>query len=179
MLSGIANLVLRGFQALFAIVVIGLSVTLIRGHHWGSLPWQLGFACFAGGLAFIAALIGLAGSFFSFLEGMVGMIIDGVVAVFNILGGIILAVKLDGVKCEINDSARNAVALVENELLNGGTRDKVTWVEYQHQKNVKKAEDVILSHCREAQADTVFLFLTAVVLLVSGVLLFLRARKGY
>lgn len=63
--------------------------------------------------------------------------------------------------------------------MNGGTRDKVTWVEYQHQKNVKKAEDVILSHCREAQADTVFLFLTAVVLLVSGVLLFLRARKGY
>lgn len=179
MLSGIANLVLRGFQALFAIVVIGLSVTLIRGHHWGSLPWQLGFACFAGGLAFVAALIGLAGSFFSLLEGMIGLIIDGVVAVVNILGGIILAVKINGVKCESDDSVGNSLRLVHNELFNGGVRNDITWVGYQYQKNQKKAVDVILGHCREAQADTVFMFLTAVLLLVSGVLLFLRARKGY
>ncbi|KAI8938023.1 hypothetical protein NX059_005697 [Plenodomus lindquistii] len=179
MISGIANFVLRGFQALFAIVVIGLSVTLIRGHHWGSLPWQLGFACFAGGLAFVAALIGLAGSFISLLEGMVGLIIDGVVAVINILGGIIMAVKLDGVKCENKGSVDNGIKIVENELFNGGTRNGVTWVEYQYQENEKKYVDVVLGHCREVQADTVFMFLTAVVFLVSGVLLFLRARKGY
>lgn len=90
-LAGIANFFLRGAQAVFAIVVIGLSVTLIRGHHFGSLPWQLGFAVFAGGLAFVAALVGLAGSCISFLEGTVGLVVDGVAALINILGGIVSA----------------------------------------------------------------------------------------
>jgi len=88
-LAGIANFVLRGTQALFAIIVIGLSVTLIRGNHLGSLPWQLGFAAFAGGSAFVAALVGLVGSFISLLEGKVGLIIDGPVAAVNVIGGIV------------------------------------------------------------------------------------------
>lgn len=89
MTSPLVGFVLRGFQALFAIVVLGLSVTLIRGHHWGNLPAVLGFSAFVGGLSFLAALVGLAGSFFSFLEGTIGLIIDGVVAVINIAGGIV------------------------------------------------------------------------------------------
>lgn len=88
-LAGIANFALRGFQFLFGIVVLGLSVTLIRGHHWGSTPASLGFAAFVGGISILASLIGLAGTWVSFLEGVVGLAIDGVVALINIAGGVV------------------------------------------------------------------------------------------
>lgn len=80
---------LRGAQALFGIVVLGLSVTLIRGHHWGDLPASLGFGTFIGGLSFVAALAGVAGIWFEFLGGMVGLVIDSVVALVNLAGGVV------------------------------------------------------------------------------------------
>lgn len=69
--------------------MLGLSVTLIRGHHWGSTPASLGFAAFVGGISILASLIGLAGTWVSFLEGVVGLAIDGVVALINIAGGVV------------------------------------------------------------------------------------------
>jgi hypothetical protein len=83
------NFVVRGFQALFGIVVLGISVSLIRGHHWGSLPASLGFSAFVGGVTILGAAIGVAGLFFSFLDGMIGIIVDAVVAVINAAGGIV------------------------------------------------------------------------------------------
>jgi hypothetical protein len=85
------NFVVRGFQALFGIVVLGISVSLIRGHHWGSLPASLGFSAFVGGVTILGAAIGVAGLFFSFLDGMIGIIVDAVVAVINAAGGIVSA----------------------------------------------------------------------------------------
>lgn len=89
MVSSILNVALRGVQALFGIIVLGLSVTLIRGHHWGSLPAGLGYGAFVGGLSFVAAFIGLAATWFDFLGGMVGLVIDGVVALLNLAGGVV------------------------------------------------------------------------------------------
>jgi hypothetical protein len=88
-ITGLIGLGLRGFQFLFGVVILGLSVTLIRGHHWGSLPASLGYAAFVGGLTIVAALIGIAGTWISFLEGIVGMALDGLVAILNIIGGIV------------------------------------------------------------------------------------------
>lgn len=85
------NFVVRGFQALFGIVVLGISVSLIRGHHWGGLPASLGFSAFVGGVTILGAALGVAGLFFSFLDGMIGLIVDGVVAVINAAGGIVSA----------------------------------------------------------------------------------------
>lgn len=51
----ILNFVVRGFQALFGVVVLGISVSLIRGHHWGSLPASLGFSAFVGGVTILGA----------------------------------------------------------------------------------------------------------------------------
>lgn len=89
MVSSIINVALRGVQALFGIIVLGLSVTLIRGHHWGDLPAGLGYGAFVGGLSFVTAFIGLAATWFDFLGGMVGLIIDGVVALVNLAGGVV------------------------------------------------------------------------------------------
>jgi hypothetical protein len=88
-ITGLIGLGLRGLQFLFGVVILGLSITLIRGHHWGSLPASLGYAAFVGGLTILGALIGIAGTFVSFLEGIVGMAFDGLVAILNIIGGIV------------------------------------------------------------------------------------------
>lgn len=87
----ILNFVVRGFQALFGVVVLGISVSLIRGHHWGSLPASLGFSAFVGGVTILGAALGVAALFLTFLDGMVGLIIDALVALINAAGGIVSA----------------------------------------------------------------------------------------
>ena len=91
MASPILSFILRGFQFLFGIIVLGLSVTLIRGHHWGSTPASLGFAAFVGGISILGAFIGLAATWASFLEGVIGLAVDGLIALINIAGGIVSA----------------------------------------------------------------------------------------
>jgi hypothetical protein len=81
--------ILRTFQFLFGVVILGLSVTLIRGHQWGDLPSTLGYAAFLGGITIIAALVGVAAYWIHFLEGIVGAAIDVIVALLNIAGGIV------------------------------------------------------------------------------------------
>lgn len=89
MVSSLINIGLRGAQALFGIVVLGLSVTLLRGHHWGDTPAGLGYGAFVGGLSVIGALIGLAATWFDFLGGLVGLVVDVIVALVNIAGGVV------------------------------------------------------------------------------------------
>jgi hypothetical protein len=207
MVSPIINFALRGAQALFAVVVLGLSVTLIRGHHLGSFPASLGFAAFVGGISFLAAIIGLAATWFEILGGMVGLVIDGVVALLNVACGIVrtfpleqlaegwenqmltvpklFAIKLEGVNCNIDlNDLDNIVKLNNNEWFNGGCEPgknggTVCYTESSNRNNPQKMLDVYLGHCREASADTVFLFMTAIVMLVCGLMVWLRMKKGY
>jgi hypothetical protein len=89
MASPLINWVLRALQFLFGIVILGLSVTLIRGHHWGALPSSLGYAVFVGGVTIVASLVGVAATWVTVLEGIMGLAIDAVVAVLNVAGGIV------------------------------------------------------------------------------------------
>lgn len=85
----IVNFGLRGAQLLFAIVVLGLSVDLIRGHHVGSLPATLSFAAFVGGVSIVGALIGLTATWVEFLDSIIGVGIDVIVALINLAGGVV------------------------------------------------------------------------------------------
>ncbi|KAH8723893.1 marvel domain-containing protein [Phaeosphaeriaceae sp. PMI808] len=181
-LSALLNFALRGFQALFGIIILGLSVTLIKGIHWGSLPSSIGYAAFVGGITVVAALVGLAATWVTFLEGWVGIIFDIVVALINLAGGITMTLKLDGVKCSINqkDYANN-IKLV-NEIFLGGCTGKgdkkVCWLSSAYANNEKKAREILLGHCRESQADMVFMYLATAAFIASALILFLRKRKG-
>jgi LPXTG-motif cell wall-anchored protein len=53
------------------------------------------------------------------------------------------------------------------------------WVYSTYATNPKKLVDVMLGHCRESQATMVFMFLAAALLIASGLMMFLRRRKGY
>lgn len=86
--SPVVAFAIRGVQALFAIVVFGLSTTLIKGHKVGSLPLTLGFVAFVGGVSFVAALLGIASHWIKVLQGKVGMVVDAVIVGLNLAGGI-------------------------------------------------------------------------------------------
>jgi|SRR5690242_5788185 len=87
--SPIFTFAIRGTQALFAIVVFGLSTTLIKGHKFGSLPSTLGFVAFVGGISFVTALLGIASHWVKILQGKAGMLIDVVIAGLNVAGGVV------------------------------------------------------------------------------------------
>ena len=74
----------------------------------------------------------------------------------------------------------NASKLVANPMFNGGCRATDScWAGYQYHDNPQKMVSAMVGHCRETQANTVFMFLTVGVLMGSAVLGFARARKGY
>jgi hypothetical protein len=80
---------IRGTQSLFAIIVFGLSCSLITGHSEGPLPPTLGLAAFIGGLSFIAAVLGIAAHWLRVLHGRLGLLVDAVIAGVNLAGGIV------------------------------------------------------------------------------------------
>ena len=125
------NFVVRGFQALFGIVVLGISVSLIRGHHWGGLPASLGFSAFVGGVTILGAVIGVAGLFFSFLDGMIGLIVDGAVAVINAAGGIVSA----------SPSSAGPLRILQSDISadkDQGSRSQDLWCGLRWRPNIKE-----------------------------------------
>lgn len=87
--SPIITFAFRGTQALFAIIVCGLSTTLIKGHKFGSLPSTLGFIAFVGGISLVAALLGIASHWVKVLQGKAGILVDVVIAGLNVAGGVV------------------------------------------------------------------------------------------
>ncbi|KAF2632600.1 hypothetical protein BU25DRAFT_357151 [Macroventuria anomochaeta] len=179
--SPVLAFAIRGTQALFAIVVFGLSTTLIRGHHYGSLPVTLGFVAFVGGLSFVAALLGIATHWMQALQGPAGVLMDGVIAGINIAGGILMAIKLNGVQCKSENwdddwhKAINAHKMFISDIICGGAgKEKGVYICWWYDKG-----NALVSRCRMAQADSVFMFFTAIVVAVPAVLGFLRMKRGY
>jgi hypothetical protein len=97
----------------------------------------------------------------------------------------LFAMKLKGVNCKFTiDDINNLNKISQNEWFNGGCQkasdsSTVCWTNYSNRGSGQKTLDAYLGHCRQASADTVFMFLTAVVMLVCGLMVWLRMKKGY
>lgn len=76
-------------QLLFAIVVLGLSVTLAKGQRYGSVPAATGYAAFTGGTAIVAALVGCAALFREALNGIISWTTDALASLALLAGGIV------------------------------------------------------------------------------------------
>lgn len=87
--SSYTSMVLRGFQAIFAIVIIVISVNLINGHKEGALPVTLGFAAVVGAVSMFAASVNVAANFKEFLNEQISAVIDSAAALLNLAGGIV------------------------------------------------------------------------------------------
>ncbi|KAF2747522.1 hypothetical protein M011DRAFT_423197, partial [Sporormia fimetaria CBS 119925] len=175
--SPVLNFVLRGTQILFAIVIIGLSVDLIRGHKVGSLPNSLGFSAFVGGLSILAGILGLAATWIDGLNSLVGVGIDAIVALVNIAGGILLATKVGGANCG-QKTDDNWYKLSRIDILNGGCDknlkdEEVCW--YWHDSGANFAK--MNTRCHQSKADFVFMFLVAAALIASALITYLRVRR--
>jgi hypothetical protein len=88
------------------------------------------------------------------------------------------------VTCKIDASVDNNYKLAFNDFFNGGCQKykgkSVCWGTTEASgMSEKKAANVLLGHCRESQADMVFMFLTAALFLVTAGMAFLKRRKGY
>ncbi|KAF2132366.1 hypothetical protein P153DRAFT_421320 [Dothidotthia symphoricarpi CBS 119687] len=172
--SPLLHYALRAAQALFATIALGLTITLIHGHHWGPVPTTLGFAAFVGVISLLGAAAGFASHTYAVLEGKVGILIDGVVAVANMAAGILLAIKLRGVSCR-SYGADSSDKLAGSEILNGGCRAHECYYFLQREG----WPGHLVARCREARADMVFLFLVGGVVGGCGVLAWRRGRRGY
>ncbi|RHZ58355.1 hypothetical protein CDV55_104603 [Aspergillus turcosus] len=143
--------IVRAFQFLFAIVVLGLSVTLAKGQRYGSVPAATGYAAFTGGAGILAALIGCAALFVDALRGIISWAIDGLASLALLAGGIAFAVLLRGTSCS------NIETTWDNVLLSGGC----TTID--HQKTCMSSPSKLKSRCTSAKADAAFMFIDFVV----------------
>lgn len=91
-----------------------------------------------------------------------------------------LAIQIGIPNCG-DKSRENLLKLYHNHLFNGGCYkdlgkvdgEQVCW------NGINDRQGQLTARCKEAQADTVFLFLTVAILLGSAAMSFMRAKKGY
>ena len=90
----IPSSILRALQALFGIIVLGLSITLINGHNPSSspvptVPTLLPFSAAIGGVTLAGALAGFVLAWTEFLRGYFEIILDIFTLLANLVGGVV------------------------------------------------------------------------------------------
>ncbi|KAI9923913.1 hypothetical protein ASPWEDRAFT_109092 [Aspergillus wentii DTO 134E9] len=155
--------ILRAFQLLFAIIVLGLSVNLAKGQVRGSAPAETGYAAFTGGFGIVAAFVGIVALFVDSLSGIISGALDAVASIAFLAGGIAYAVVLKGTSC---DKLRS---IWDNKILSQGCYEEDDF------KICNAGVDKVKSRCHSAKADTAFMFLNFFVCVaVCGWVLFKR-----
>ncbi|KAL4804631.1 marvel domain-containing protein [Aspergillus unguis] len=149
--------IFRGFQAIAAIIVLGISVDLARGQEKRieDVPRATEYAAFCGGFGIVVALVGIASLFISSLEGIATLALDGISALAMLAGGITYAVMLRKADCGDADDYDTAT----NKLISGGCKgitDDGRWVACHY------SGDKLKSRCISARADTAFMFISFV-----------------
>ncbi|KAF1913975.1 marvel domain-containing protein [Ampelomyces quisqualis] len=188
---------LRGLQVVFALVVLGLSATLIKTHgtsgegYWryktSGIPPTLSLATAVGAVTLIAGIFNLVVAWTELLREYVEILIDLVIMVANVVCGTVISIKLRGKNCN-DDSDENRVgvggwpyqgSLAAIDILNGGC---TSWNDGRTGRCVY-AEDMdkrykLNERCKQSGTDSVFMFLTVAVLLTTMTLTFLRMKKN-
>ncbi|KAF2691648.1 hypothetical protein K458DRAFT_285832, partial [Lentithecium fluviatile CBS 122367] len=179
-----------GFQLLFSVIVLGLSIGLLRGQGPGdegysSTPITIRFAVFVGAISLVTGFIGVAAEWVSALQGKIMLVIDGIITVINIAGGVVSAIlhltsNIGNAKCS-DTSILNQLKLYDNDLFNGGChRIKTTdGGDVTVCSNDGGRAKYLNSRCKETQADSVFMFFTVAILLARATMTYLRMKKGY
>ncbi|KAK4565228.1 hypothetical protein LTR86_003845 [Recurvomyces mirabilis] len=165
------NLVTRTVQAIFSVVVLGLSITAIMWQVYGSAPSTTTYGAFAGALGVLVALIGMAHSFINLIPDLIMAAVDALASVFLLAGGIALAVGLRHTSCSDDYSTAT------NTLINGGTR-KGRGDTYYVGYPTDNAHEALQSRCQKIEADSVFLFLAFLVSVAAAVLCFMASKRG-
>ncbi|KAF2007415.1 hypothetical protein P154DRAFT_614779 [Amniculicola lignicola CBS 123094] len=176
---------IRGAQILFAIIILGLSSTLIKGHdhvkgldididkYVSNLPITLGFAAFVGAATLVGALVGVAAHFFDRINERIMQGIDGFVLGVNLAGGLLIALKLKNANCAKSDLAYRQNKLAKIDILRGGCDgDGECLYDTSLPWSGKLNE-----RCKMSQADSAFMFLTVIILAAWLIITWVHLRR--
>ncbi|CAG8974971.1 hypothetical protein HYALB_00012094 [Hymenoscyphus albidus] len=169
----IVTLAARGFQLLFAAVVLGLSVSLITGFG----PTSLGgnkdkmpestliiYGAFCGALGLLVSLIGIAACFVEAIQGIIILALDGLSAFFFAAGGIAFAVKTGVGSCS---DGRLSLDTYLNKHVN---LFRPSQLKFTNDSSRKDIFNELTSRCRMVQADTAFIWLMFGMVVVTAAL---------
>ena len=151
------SLILRGFQLFCCLIITALvgNVIATNVNAAGSAEAAVNFAMFVAVLSWLAAIVGIAGSFVSALgNGMVRLLVDVVASLFTFIGAVVLAAKLRVPNCADLDRK----ALGDAYIAFGSLDDQ--------------------KRCRELQASTVFMWFLFAAFVATMVFSFLSSRRG-
>jgi len=175
---------LRGLQILLSIVVLGLAATLINAQVYGKPPTTISYSSFTGALGIIVGVIGVAGLFLTSIPEIAVIVLDGLLGVFFLAGGIAYAVGLKGTSCT-DRSVENVDSTGTNPLISEGQTTYPNGIPgYGIEQGLNSLEDLpeltvrVLGRCKQVLSDEIIqfvLFALAIGFLVLG---FLRMRKG-
>jgi len=129
-------------KIIFAVIVLSLSGDLIKGQEQGKAPSQTVFAsfCAVGGL--VCAAIGIIAGCIPILGGILMSVLDGLLTIFTLAGGIALAVALQTTSCS------DVVQMAQNDIIRG----------FSASIGAIPNRGTLQTRCHEAQATDAFLF---------------------
>ncbi|KAK3687223.1 marvel domain-containing protein [Podospora appendiculata] len=171
---------LRGLQFVFAIVILGLAVTLFKQQVYGSAPTTTTYSIFTGAFGIIVAVAGVAGLLVDAIPSIVNLVLDGVLGILFLGGGIAWAVGLKGINCKSQET-QNAQSMLFNGLLNQGSTDAGHGNYYGVADGATTPEEIfdrLTSNCQKAMADEVVQFISFGLAIGLVVVTFLNRRKG-
>ncbi|KAF3000777.1 hypothetical protein E8E13_005211 [Curvularia kusanoi] len=187
--SPLLTLSLRTTQALLSLVIFALSVALIHGRRFGSIPLVLLYSALSGGCSLLGAVLGIAAQWreWEVLRGKFGVLADGMIAGNGVVAGVYMAVKLKGVRCQHVDwhgdrdlyycDNKDVCKMLSSSIICGGLKK----VEDYYVCGYLDANDGVrarlFGRCVMSQADAVLLFLTAGVVGLVTLLGYLRLKR--
>ncbi|KAF2648298.1 hypothetical protein K491DRAFT_684811 [Lophiostoma macrostomum CBS 122681] len=190
--SKLINIALRGAEAVFASVVLALSITLIKGQVYGTSPSATNYSAFVGGITLLGALVGLASTWIELLQSILGIGIDVAVLLFNLAGGIAVAVKIGSINCSSGSDAQRS-RMFNNALINGGCgRTKLYGQDYDvcaygrpvlgfdsktGEFSLGDWDSHLNSRCKENQAEAAFMLINVILLLATITMAWLFIKK--
>ncbi|KAK5135799.1 hypothetical protein LTR08_004626 [Meristemomyces frigidus] len=164
--------VLRSFQIIFGVTVLGLSVHAINWQRIGNAPATTYYTAFAGAFGMLTALIGTVAMFIGAVPDRIVAIVDTLASFLFLAGGIAFAVGLEGISCG-SCSDKSSPACWYNYLVSGGCKGKG-----ENQICGAHGTDGNGVRCRMIEADSAFLFLGFLVSVTAAVLYYMASRRS-
>jgi hypothetical protein len=164
-----------------AAVVVGLSVTLLKGQVYGNTPTTTRYSVFTGAFGMIVAAVGLVCLFVQAIPAIVPMVLDALAGLLLVAGGIAFAVGLKGIRCDED----HADALYGNGLLNEGCITAQDGFPYCGVREGTRTDDQgrelfdkLNGRCKTAMSDEIMQFVLFAVCAILVGIGFLIMRKG-
>ena len=163
-------------QFLFAVVVLGLAVTLVKAQVYGDAPTTTKYSTFTGGFGILAAAAGAVGLFVEAVPDLFNIALDGLSGLLFLAGGIAWAVGMKGINCTTL-TGENINNMVENGLMNQG-KEAGFYGFYDRNKSSEDNYNTLAGNCKKGFSDEIIQFLSFLVALGLVGVGYVRMRRG-